>query len=52
MAVRGSGDQGCMFRLETRTGEFTAVASLKVASLEAEGNQHARNQFRLVRGGI
>jgi hypothetical protein len=33
-----------MFRLETRAGEFMAMASLKVKSLNAQGNQQAHNQ--------
>ena len=46
-------DQCRVFRLETRAGEFTVVASLRGLSPEAKGNQPVRNQlFKLVRDEV
>ena len=43
-------DQGCTVRLETRAGEFTAVARLKGSTLKPEGNRLARSQLKAGEG--
>ena len=39
-------DQGRTVRLETRAGEFTAVASLRGSTPKAQGNRQARSPLR------
>ncbi|TRM73020.1 hypothetical protein DJ532_15890, partial [Sulfolobus sp. A20-N-F8] len=45
-------DQGPTFRLETRAGELTSVASLRGLNPEGVGKPNVRNPGNRVRDGI